>query len=187
MILRRAGVTAALALAFTIPATAAQAAPPGWPWPPIPNISALMPNVSALMPGLYAVNVHSFQCLSAAGGPVSERRCTVDDANRWKLTPASLDGRFQIRNEDSGRCLVPSGEARLATGSCTTTAAGTWRFRDAPGTGIYVVNALSGRCLTVERDGSAVQYRCDGDVSRRWTFRSKPNGKGVVVVNGGKP
>jgi hypothetical protein len=82
---------------------------------------------------------------------------------------------------------VPAGGSGVAAGACGDALADTWNLKDAPGTGIYVINAASDRCLTVERDGSAVQYRCDGDVSRRWTFRLRPNGKGVVKVNGGKP
>jgi hypothetical protein len=182
MNLRRAGLAAALALTFVVSAAGpAKAAPRDWPLP--------VPDVSGLLPGLYAVNVASFECLAApaAGGPVAQRHCVLDDAYRWKLVPASLDGRFRVENAGSGRCLVPAGPARLGTGDCGDSLGGTWRLKDAPGTGIYVINAASDRCLTVERDGSAVQYRCDGDVSRRWTFRLKPNGKGVVTVNGGRP
>jgi hypothetical protein len=148
-----------------------------------------VPDVSGLLPGLFAVNVASFQCLAApaGGGPADQRRCLLDDAYRWKLVPVSLDGRFKVENAGSGRCLVPAGGFDLATGTCGDGLSGTWRLKDAPGTGIYVINASTDRCLTVERDGSAVQYRCDGDVSRRWTFRLKPNGKGVVTVNGGTP
>jgi hypothetical protein len=178
---RRAGlaVLAASALTLTMPTTAASAAPGGWP----------IPDVSGLLPGLYAVNVASFQCLTATGGsgPASQRRCVVDDAYRWKLVPVSLDGRFKVENAASGRCLVPAGGSGVAAGACGDALADTWNLKDAPGTGIYVINAASDRCLTVERDGSAVQYRCDGDVSRRWTFRLRPNGKGVVKVNGGRP
>jgi hypothetical protein len=161
--------------------TGMSAAPRGWPFPPI--------NLSGLVPGLYAVNVHSFQCLSApaAGGPASQRRCVVDDAYRWKLVPASLDARFKVQNAGSGRCLVPAGGLGLALAACGNAMGDTWRLKDAPGTGIYVVNAATGRCLTVSPNGYAVQYRCDGAISRRWTFRAKPNGPGVVNVNGGKP
>jgi hypothetical protein len=148
-----------------------------------------VPDVSGLLPGLFAVNVASFQCLAApaGGGPAYQRRCVLDDAYRWKLVPVSLDGRFKVENAGSGRCLVPAGGFDLVTGTCGDGLSATWRLKDAPGTGIYVINASTGRCLTVERDGSAVQYRCDGDVSRRWTFRLKPDGKGVVTVNGGTP
>ena len=162
-------------------ASAAQAAPRDWPFP--------VPDVSGLLPGLFAVNVHSFRCLAApaGSGPAFQRRCVLDDAYRWKLVPVSLDGRFKVENAGSGRCLVPAGGFGLATGACGDAVGDTWRLKDAPGTGIYVINAATGRCLTVAPSGSAVQYRCDGDVSRRWTFRLKPNGKGVVTVNGGKP
>jgi hypothetical protein len=160
---------------------AAAVAPRGWPFPPI--------DVSGLVPGLYAVNVHSFQCLTApaTSGPASQRRCVLDGAYRWKLVPASLDARFKLQNAGSSRCLVPSGGLGLALGACGNAIGDTWRLRDAPGTGIYVVNAQSGRCLTVSPGGYAVQYRCDGNIARRWTFRAKPNGKGVVNVNGGTP
>lgn len=163
------------------PAGAAPATGRGWPF--------TVPDVSGLLPGLFAVNVASLQCLTASrgSGPASERSCAFDDAYRWKLVPVSLDGRFKVENAATGRCLVPAGGADLAAGPCSTALGDTWHLRDAPGTGIYVINAASDRCLTVERDGSAVQYRCDGDVSRRWTFRLTPHGPGVVTVNGGKP
>jgi hypothetical protein len=148
-----------------------------------------VPDVSGLLPGLYAVNVASEECLvaPAANGPARQRRCELDDAYRWKLVPVSLDGRFKVENAGSGRCLVPAGESALAAGPCGDELPGTWRLKDAPGTGIYVINAASDRCLTASSAGAAVQYRCDGDVSRRWTFRLEPHGKGVVQVNGGKP
>lgn len=163
------------------PDLAGPAADRGWPF--------TVPDVSGLLPGLFAVNVASLQCLTASrgSGPASERRCALDDAYRWKLVPVSLDGRFKVENAATGRCLVPAGGADLAAGPCGSALGDTWHLRDAPGTGIYVINAASDRCLTVERDGSAVQYRCDGDVSRRWTFRLTPHGRGVVTVNGGKP
>jgi hypothetical protein len=160
---------------------AARGIAPGWPLP--------VPDVSALLPGLYAVNVASLQCLTAPGGsgPAFQRRCVLDDAYRWKLVPVSLDGRFKVENAGSGRCLVPAGGVDLAAGPCGEALGDTWRLKDAPGTGIYVINASSDRCLTATPSGAAVQYRCDGTVARRWTFRLKPNGKGVVTVNGGKP
>jgi Ricin-type beta-trefoil lectin domain-like len=71
--------------------------------------------------------------------------------------------------------------------TCGNDVARTWRLQDAPGAGIYVINAADGECLTVGPNGAAVQYRCDGDVARRWSFREVPNGPGVVTVNGGKP
>jgi hypothetical protein len=165
----------ALTLTLALPATGAAAARPGG-WP----------DVSALLPGLYAVNVASSECLTApaAGGPASQRHCVLGDAYRWKLVPASLDGRFKVENVGSGRCLVPAGGDRVAAGPCDDTVGGTWRLKDAPGTGIYVVNAAGGRCLTARRDDSAVQYRCDGAVARRWAFRLKPTDKGTVAVNG---
>lgn len=161
-----------------------------WPFPnPLIDISHLMPSMSSLAPALFAVNVASFQCLAAPsnGGQAAQRRCQLNNAYRWKLVPASLDARFRIQNAGSGRCLVPAGGLGLATGACGSALSTTWRLKDAPGTGIYVINASTGRCLGVERNGSAVQYRCDGAVASRWTFRTKPNGKGVVVVNGGRP
>jgi hypothetical protein len=161
-----------------------------WPFPiALPNISGLMPSMSSLVPGLYAVNVASAQCLAApaGGGQAAQHRCLLNDSYRWKLVPASLDARFRLQNSASGRCLVPAGANSLAAGSCGSAISSTWRLKDAPGTGIYVINAGTGRCLTAQRDGSAVQVRCDGAVARRWSFRTKPNGRGVVVVNGGKP
>jgi hypothetical protein len=164
-------------------ATTADAAPRPGPLP-IP-----VPDVSGLLPGLYAVNVHSDTCLVARGGngPAARQRCAVDAAYRWKLVPVSLDGRFRVQNEQSGRCLGPVGEAGLVAGACDDEVARTWRLRDAPGAGIYVVNAADDRCLTAGPGGSAVRERCDGDVSRRWSFREVPNGPGVVTVNGGRP
>jgi hypothetical protein len=153
------------------------------PWPlPVPDIAGLLP-------GLFAVNAGSLECLTAPGGtgPATQRPCRLDDAYRWKLVPVSLDGRFKVENAATGHCLVPAGAVHLAAGRCGDDRAGTWRLRNAPGVGAYVVNAASERCLTVERDGSAVQYRCDGDVSRRWSFRLRPGGAGVVTVDGGGP
>ncbi|HEY0535232.1 MAG TPA: RICIN domain-containing protein [Actinoplanes sp.] len=198
MIFRRAGlaVLAASALTLTLPTPGASAAGADTPAQPAGGTTAgfggwplPVPDVSGLLPGLYAVNVASFECLTApaGSGPASQRHCVLDDAYRWKLVPVSLDARFKVENAGSGRCLVPAGQNDLAAGPCGDALGDTWRLKDAPGTGIYVINAASDRCLTVERDGRAVQYRCDGDVSRRWTFRLEPNGKGVVTVNGGKP
>lgn len=179
--LRRAGlaVLAACALTLTAPAAGASAAPRGWP----------LPDVAGLIPGLYAVNVASQQCLAAPGGsgPASQRRCVSDDAYRWKLVPASLDGRFKVENAASGRCLVPSGALEVAVGSCGNGPGYTWNLEDAPGTGVYVINSASRQCLTIGRDGGAVEERCNGDVSRRWSFRRKPNDKGVVKINDGTP
>ena len=175
---------AASALTCAISTTGAAAGPRPGPLP-LP-----VPDVSGLLPGLYAVNVHSDRCLAARGGsgPAAGERCVVDAAYRWKLVPVSLDGRFRVQNEASGRCLSPvPGNPALVAETCGNDVARTWRLRDAPGAGIYVINAADGECLTVGPDSAAVQYRCDGDVARRWSFRQVPNGPGVVTVNGGKP
>jgi hypothetical protein len=94
----------------------------GWPLP--------VPDVSGLLPGLYAVNVASFRCLAAPGGsgPVSQRRCVLDGAYRWKLVPVSLDGRFKFENDAAGRCLVPAGRFELSAGTCGDSLGDTWRL-----------------------------------------------------------
>jgi hypothetical protein len=164
-------------------ATSASAAPRPGPLPfPVPD-------VSGLLPGLYAVNVHNDQCLVArdGSGPAAQRHCAAGAAYRWKLVPVSLDGRFRVQNEASGQCLSPIGATGLAAETCSDDVARTWRLRDAPGAGIYVIDAADGQCLTAGVGGSAVRNRCDGDVSRRWSFREVPDGPGVVTVNGGRP
>lgn len=151
-----------------------------------------------LFPSLYAVNLDTPGCLAAPDRVhTGSGRCENGDAYRWRVELSAvrladlMNARFHLRNAGTGRCLTVANGARGSGAAavqfaCDGAASRAWRFRDAPGPGIYVINVNSGKCLGVS-GGHPMQEECAPGNGSRWSFRTTPTGEGVIHVDNGKP